>query len=61
MNVQMAYLLGMITGNGEIIRGNSSTRVSIAIPHKNQMTYNDRDVLVYVRAVLQILNKFWNL
>lgn len=50
MNIQMAYLLGMITGNGEIIRGNSTTRVSIAIPHKNQMTYNDRDVLIYVRA-----------
>jgi len=50
MNVQMSYLLGMITGNGEIIRGNTTTRISISIPHKNQQTYNDRDVLIYVRA-----------
>lgn len=50
MNVQMAYLLGMITGNGEIKRGNSTTTVSISIPHKNQRTFDDRDVKIYVKA-----------
>lgn len=29
MNVEMAYLLGMITGNGEIQRGATETTVSI--------------------------------
>ena len=35
MNVEMAYLLGMILGNGEIQRDNSETRITIDIPHKN--------------------------
>lgn len=50
MNNQMAYLLGMITGNGEIKRGNSTTTVSISIPHKNQKTFDERDVKIYVKA-----------
>ena len=62
MNIHMAYLLGMITGNGEVIRGNTTTRISISIPHKNQLTDNNRDVLVYVRAsiadIKQILEPF---
>ena len=32
MNVEMAYLLGMILGNGEIQRGAMTTRVTIDIP-----------------------------
>ncbi len=52
MNVQMAYLIGMITGNGEIRRGNSLTTISVSIPHKNQRTFNDRDVRIYVKASL---------
>ena len=35
MNIEMAYLLGMILGNGEIQRDNTETRVTIDIPHKN--------------------------
>lgn len=34
MNTEMAYLLGMVSGNGEIIRGSSETTISIEIPHK---------------------------
>ena len=30
----MAYLLGMVTGNGEIQRGVNETTVVIEIPHK---------------------------
>ena len=29
MNTEMAYLLGMITGNGEIQRGMTATTISI--------------------------------
>lgn len=34
MNAQMAYLIGMILGNGEVQRGNEETTVTIDIPHK---------------------------
>ena len=50
MNVEMAYLLGMITGNGEIQRGALETTISIEIPHKKLETEFQHDVSVYVRA-----------
>ncbi len=50
MNVEMAYLLGMIFGNGEIQRGATSTRVTIDIPYKNLYTEDKKDVAIYVKA-----------
>lgn len=50
MNTEMAYLLGMILGNGEIQRDNTDTRVTIDIPHKNLYTDDMKDVCVYVKA-----------
>lgn len=50
MNVEMAYLLGMITGNGEIQRGFTETTISIDIPHKKLETEFQNDVGIYVRA-----------
>ena len=50
MNVEMAYLLGMITGNGEIQRGPTETTISIDIPHKKLETEFQNDVGIYVRA-----------
>ena len=35
MNTEMAYLVGMILGNGEIQRGNRETTITIDIPYKN--------------------------
>lgn len=52
MNVEMAYLLGMILGNGEIQRGTTSTRVTIDIPHKNVQTDDGLDAAIYVQASL---------
>lgn len=52
MNVEMAYLLGMILGNGEVQRGTSKTRITIDIPHKNMYTDDGKDTSVYVRASL---------
>lgn len=52
MNVEMAYLLGMILGNGEIQRGMTSTRVTIDIPHKNIQTDDGLDTAIYVQASL---------
>ena len=50
MNVEMAYLMGMIIGNGEIQRGRAETTISISLPHKTQYTDAARDVLLAVRA-----------
>ncbi len=50
MNTEMAYLLGMILGNGEIQRDNAETRITIDIPHKNLYTDDLKDVRVYVKA-----------
>lgn len=50
MNIEMAYLLGMITGNGEIQRGATETTISINIPHKKLETEFQQDVGIYVRA-----------
>lgn len=52
MNVEMAYLIGMILGNGEIQRGPSRTTVTIDIPYKNLYTDDLKDVSVYVAASL---------
>lgn len=50
MNNEMAYLLGMVTGNGEIQRGVTSTTISIEIPHKKLKTEFQREVGIYVKA-----------
>lgn len=50
MNVEMAYLVGMILGNGEIQRKNKETTVTIDIPYKNLYTDDLKDVAIYVKA-----------
>ncbi len=50
MNNEMAYLLGMLTGNGEIQRGLNETTIVIEIPHKKLETEFEKDVSVYVKA-----------
>lgn len=50
MNNEMSYLLGMITGNGEIQRGASETTIVIEIPHKKLETEFQKDVGIYVKA-----------
>ena len=50
MNKEMAYLLGMITGNCRIERGKTETTIVIDIPHKKLETEFQDDVGVYVKA-----------
>lgn len=50
MNNEMSYLLGMITGNGQIQRGATETTISIDIPHKKLETEFQKDVGIYVKA-----------
>ena len=45
MNINMAYLIGMILGNGEVQRGSQETTVTIDIPHKNLYTDDGNDYL----------------
>ena len=47
---KMAYLLGMICGNGKIQRTLDNTVISIEIPHKKLETEEVRDVKLYVKA-----------
>lgn len=50
MNTEMAYLVGMILGNGEIQQNNRETIITIDIPYKNLRTDDLKDVSVYVKA-----------
>lgn len=52
MNIEMAYLLGMILGNGEIQQNSSESKITIDIPHKNLYTDDMKDTSVYVKASL---------
>lgn len=50
INNEMAYLLGMITGNGEIQRGVTTTTITIEVPHKKLETEFQKEVGIYVKA-----------
>ena len=52
MDNQMAYLIGMILGNGEIQRNSQDTIVTIDIPHKKLVTDDCNDIPTYVMASL---------
>lgn len=46
----MAYLVGLVLGNGEIRQDPTRTAVSIEIPYKNLYTDDMKDVAIYVKA-----------
>lgn len=50
MNKEMAYLIGMVLGNGEIQQGSVETTITIDIPYKNLYTDDLKDVGIYVKA-----------
>lgn len=52
MNVEMAYLVGLILGNGEIQQDVESTNIVVDFPYKNLYTDDLKDVEVYVKASL---------
>ncbi|MFI3169375.1 MAG: hypothetical protein R3Y06_05465 [Faecalibacterium sp.] len=52
MNVEMAYLIGMILGNGEVQRNTDTTTVTIELPHKNLTDDDGREVAIYVQSSL---------
>ena len=50
MNIEMAYLLGAILGNGEVQRGSRNTTITIEIPYKNLWTEDKKDIAIYTKA-----------
>ena len=52
MNTQMAYLIGMILGNGEVQRSTNNTTITIEIPHKNLRDDEGLEVAIYVKSSL---------
>lgn len=54
INAEFAYLLALVTGKGEIIRGNVQTDIIIEIPHKN-LTIEGMDARLSVKASLDDL------
>ena len=52
MNTQMAYLIGMILGNGEVQRKSDATIITVELPHKNLIDDEGREVSVYVKSSL---------
>ncbi len=52
MNAQMAYLIGMILGNGEVQRKSDQTTITIELPHKNLLDDEGREVSIYVKSSL---------
>lgn len=52
MNAQMAYLIGMILGNGEVQRKSHETTITIELPHKNLLDDEGREVSIYVKSSL---------
>jgi hypothetical protein len=57
MNAEMAYLLGMICGNGEIQRGKTETTILVEIPHKKLETDGFSNIDVYVKASMEDIRK----
>ena len=55
---EMAYFLGMVTGNGSVQRGLTETTVTIDIPHKKMQTEFQSDVSVYVKASITDIRGF---
>jgi len=56
VNIEFAYLLGMIVGKGTIIRGQKETEIRIEIPHKN-LIIEGMDTQLSVKAsIIDIKN-----
>lgn len=57
MNIQLAYLMGMIVGNGQIKRGKTNTSIQISIPHRTQYADATQDVQKAVKESISNMKK----
>jgi len=57
LNPDIAYLLGMIVGKGQIIRGNKETEIIIDIPHKNLVIEGENTQQSIKASLLDIVGR----
>ena len=57
LNPEIAYLLGMIAGKGQIIRGNRETEIIIDIPHKNLVIEGENTQQSIKSSLLDIVGR----
>lgn len=57
LNPDIAYLLGMIVGKGQIIRGNRSTEIVIDIPHRNLVIEGENTQQSIKSSLLDIVGR----
>lgn len=57
LNPDIAYLLGMIVGKGQIIRGNRNTEIVIDIPHKNLVIEGENTQQSIKSSLLDIVGR----
>src|SRR3989338_4565883 len=57
LNPDIAYLLGMIVGKGQIVRGNKETEIIIAIPHKNLVIEGENTQQSVKSSLLDIVGR----
>ena len=61
LNPDIAYLLGMIVGKGQIIRGNRNTEIIIDIPHKNLVIEGENTQQSVKSSLLDIVGRLKSL
>ncbi len=57
LNPDIAYLLGMIVGKGQITRGNKETEIIISIPHKNLKIEGENTQQSVKSSILDIVGR----
>ena len=57
LNPEIAYLLGMIVGKGQIIRDNKETKILIDIPHKNLVIEGENTQQSIKSSLLDIVGR----
>jgi len=57
LNAEMAYLLGMIVGKGQIVRGNRETEIIVDIPHKNLVIEGENTQQSIKSSLLDIIGR----
>src|SRR3990167_6251044 len=61
LNPDIAYLLGMIVGKGQVIRGNRNTEIVIDIPHKNLVIEGENTQQSVKSSLLDIVGRLKSL
>ena len=61
LNPDIAYLLGMIVGKGQIIRDNRNTKIIIDIPHKNLVIEGENTQQSVKSSLLDIVGRLKSL